>query len=269
MRFAAIKLAIVSILFVSIAAADVPNEITYQGRLKEAGQLITATRTMVFKLYSVSTGGSDIWSSGNQSVSVKNGIFAVKLSPIVDWRTKDIWIETIIDNKILSPREKLTAQVFALHARTSEDIEKSAGSIHFSVGQSTFVTISDSGYVGIGTSEPSNKIDIQGGGIKIVKSYTNVPIGSWTDIDINNSQTGALYIVRVGRTADTPDTRMYLVLFSGSYYGSTAVIVSTVESGVGSAITATFQGSGSGLGPYKLQISPSYTANVEVSKIGP
>lgn len=149
-------------IFSSSLFAEVPNEITYQGRLKEASQVVTGTRTMCFKIYNVSEGGSDLWSSGNRSVNVKNGIFSEKLSPNVDWRSKDFWIETIIDNKILSPREKLTAQVFALHSRTSEDIEKSSGNIHFAIAGSTYIVIGSTGNVGIGTNNPTALLDVKG-----------------------------------------------------------------------------------------------------------
>ncbi|MBN1824277.1 MAG: hypothetical protein JW803_08165 [Endomicrobiales bacterium] len=138
--------------------AEVPNEITYTGRLREYGQAASGTKTIRFTIYDASSGGNQKWTSGDVSVTVTNGVFTQTLSPNVDWRGGSFWIETIISGKVLSPREKLTTQVFALHSRTAEDVEKASGqNIHFSVGNSTYVVILATGTVQInGSLEVSN-----------------------------------------------------------------------------------------------------------------
>ncbi|MBN1824270.1 MAG: hypothetical protein JW803_08130 [Endomicrobiales bacterium] len=131
---------------ISIVYAEVPNEITYTGRLREYGQPASGTKTMCFKIFDASSAGNQVWTSGNQSVTISNGVFTYKLQPTgVDWRVKDYWLETIISDKILSPREKLTSQVYALHSKTAEDIERSNGTIHFSIGTSTYASLSTDG----------------------------------------------------------------------------------------------------------------------------
>ncbi|HQR12507.1 MAG TPA: hypothetical protein PLW68_14375 [Casimicrobiaceae bacterium] len=64
------------------AGAAVPLEINYQGRLTDAAsQPVNATVPMVFKLYSVASGGSALYSEA-QSVTVSNGIFSVAIGSV-------------------------------------------------------------------------------------------------------------------------------------------------------------------------------------------
>jgi len=167
--------------------AAVPNEITYQGRLKEYGQAITGTRTMCFKIYDAATDGHEKWSSGNTSVTITNGLFSKILSPSLDWRGRDYYIETIISGKILAPREKITAQIYALHSQTAEDITKSEGAIHFCIGESTPVIVQGDGKIGVGTTQPQAKLDVNGdiradsmfiGGSLVVPVYAGVTPGT-------------------------------------------------------------------------------------------
>ena len=90
------------IFFVFIAnfvIADVPNEIRYNGKLKEYRTEVNANKNMNFKIYDQFTGGTANWESGNKSVVVSSGIFSVVLNPDVDWRGKDYYLEIEIDSK--------------------------------------------------------------------------------------------------------------------------------------------------------------------------
>jgi len=123
--------------------AGVPDEISYQGRLREYGQPATGNRTMNFKIYPSATGGIPVWSSGDVIIAVSSGAFNYVLTPIggIDWRLKDYWLETTISGKTLSPREKLTAQVYAIHSRTAEDVSKSSGSVTIKIGDIKCVVV--------------------------------------------------------------------------------------------------------------------------------
>lgn len=158
----AVLLTVSVLIFAMVSLfAGVPNEINYNGRLKEYNQPVTGTRTMCFKIYDAA--GSEKWSSGNVSVVVNGGIFNYKMAPNIDWRGGDFYIETIISDKILSPREKILSSFYAMHSKTAEDVEKPEGSsIHFAVGSSTYVVISSNGNVGIGTTSISYKLDVNG-----------------------------------------------------------------------------------------------------------
>jgi len=108
-------------LFVAYCYADVPNEIRYNGKLKEYRMEVNGTKQMNFKFYSEPTGGTALWESGTQSVKVSSGIFTYVIKPgSVDWRNKDIYLEIVIDNNVLEPREKLLAVPYSLHSNTTE-----------------------------------------------------------------------------------------------------------------------------------------------------
>jgi len=110
----------------TICFAVVPNEIRYNGRLKSYQAPVNGARLVNFKIYPSETGGTPAWESGNKSIEVKDGIFSYVLSPdTVDWRGKDYWLEIAVDNKVLTPREKLVSQVYALHASSAEHISSS------------------------------------------------------------------------------------------------------------------------------------------------
>jgi len=125
--------------------ADVPNEITYNGRLREYGQPITATRTMNFKIYDDASAGASPWGSGNVTVAVSSGVFSYILSPQnVDWKKKDYWLETTVEGKVLSPREKLTSHIYALHAQEAENIN-SDSKVSFSINNTEYMSIETNG----------------------------------------------------------------------------------------------------------------------------
>ncbi|MEE8575871.1 MAG: hypothetical protein V3T31_01330, partial [candidate division Zixibacteria bacterium] len=111
------------LLLAATAIAEVPQTITYQGRLTDTGgQPVDATVSMVFTIYDTPTGTPGIWYSGIQPVLVENGLFVYQLgsvNPLAD----DIFTDTLrwlgiqvgADAEI-APRIKMTSQAFAYHA---------------------------------------------------------------------------------------------------------------------------------------------------------
>ena len=100
--------------------AQVPNEITYNGKIKSYRQEVNGQKEIKFKIYPTETDGTAAWESETKTVQVSSGVFSVSLSPTVDWRNKDYYIEMEVENKKLSPRQKLTAMPYSLHSATSE-----------------------------------------------------------------------------------------------------------------------------------------------------
>ena len=182
--------------------ADVPNEIRYNGKLKEYRTEVNATKTMNFKIYNQLTGGTAKWESGNQSVVVSSGIFSVVLNPDIDWRQKDCYLEIEIENKKLEPREKLTAVPYSLHSNTTESATVKENS-EFSVtvgSDKKFVVDSNGAKEIIGTTEyfmvPKGAIIIWSGAV------SDIPTG-WVLCDGTNG---------------TPDLRDRFVLGAGHNY---------------------------------------------------
>jgi len=204
--------------------SDVPNEIEYQGRLKESGEYVNGIRNMKFNIYSTPTEGIPVWTSENTSVNVSSGVFSCILSPNVDWRNSNYWIETIVENKVFSPRQKITSQVYALHSKTSEDISKLNSPIYFSIGTSTVATITSEKFnIEIGTLNVQGKIKEYGNeliprGVIVMwsGSISNIPSG-WALCD------GRTYTAPDGTQVTTPDLRDRFIVGAGNSYspGST------------------------------------------------
>src|SRR5688572_14959273 len=105
---------VLMIWIASTAWAGVPNRITYQGTLKEAGVPVNASRSMQFRLTN-SNGTVVYWSSGNVPVNVTQGLFSTVLSPAgVDWPNIFPYIEVSVEGQLLLPREPVTATAYAL-----------------------------------------------------------------------------------------------------------------------------------------------------------
>jgi len=112
---------ILILMFVITCAASVyagaPYEIRYNGKLKTYGSDANGSKNMNFLIFDGLTGGSLLWQSGSQSVSVSSGIFSYVMQPSnVNWQVKDCYLEVVIDGKVMTPREKLTSVPYAIHA---------------------------------------------------------------------------------------------------------------------------------------------------------
>ncbi|MDH3976261.1 MAG: hypothetical protein OEV42_18500 [Deltaproteobacteria bacterium] len=130
-RLAAIIMGAV-LLAGTIATADVPGTINYQGKLTDSvGSPVTATPNITFSIYSTSSGGGAIWSETQNSVSVSNGIFSVQLgsvTPIDNTKLPqaDLWLGVnVAGDGEMTPRQKLANTPFAVKAGTID----SAGSV--------------------------------------------------------------------------------------------------------------------------------------------
>jgi len=100
---------------------------------------------MNFKIYDDANVGASPWGSGNVSVTVSSGVFSYILTPQnVDWKRKDYWLETTIEGKVLSPREKLTSHIYALHSQEAESIN-SDSRVGFSINNTEYMSIETNG----------------------------------------------------------------------------------------------------------------------------
>jgi hypothetical protein len=96
---------------------------SYQGQLLSAsGNPITNPSTpMVFRLYTVASGGTPCWSE-SRTVDVRNSVFSVLLGQTTAINSaclaSDTYLELVVSGETLTPRERLTSVAHAVEAST-------------------------------------------------------------------------------------------------------------------------------------------------------
>ncbi|MDR1941133.1 MAG: phage tail protein [Endomicrobium sp.] len=158
---------IAAAVFCAISYAEVTNEIRYSGRLKAYQAPVNGQTTLRFTLYGDENGINSLWTSGDMQVSVTSGIFTCILRPEnVDWRKKDVWLELRVNGNTLLPREKVMAQMYAIHSYSAEKLS-SNGEIEVKAGNTVF-------YIGA----KNNKAYVRDEGSSEVKYIEGVPAGT-------------------------------------------------------------------------------------------
>jgi hypothetical protein len=161
-----------------IAVAQIPRLINLQGRLTDdAGNVVPdGDYQVTFAIYNLGLGGSQLWTSGEQTVTVTGGMFNYILglyTPIpshVFVDSPDRWVGITIGSSPESlPRIKLTSGAYAYHALRSDTAEYSLGGLGGgwvnNVSIVSLIETRDS--VGIGTSDPEHKLDVLSSGTSI------------------------------------------------------------------------------------------------------
>jgi len=127
---------------------DVPDQITYQGRLLFNGLPVTSATDIRFKLYD-GAAGTERWSEDHTITPDSDGIYTVVMGETIaipdDY--DELWLELILDPTgtptTLSPRKKLTSSPFVLRAGELPDLYVS-------------------GNVGIGNPAPDTRLSVSG-----------------------------------------------------------------------------------------------------------
>ncbi|MFC1848881.1 hypothetical protein ACFL27_01620 [candidate division CSSED10-310 bacterium] len=116
-----ICLMMIAVLSLSIQAFAVPPYINYQGKLADnAGQPITGTVNLTFKIYDVDSGGVALWTEVHNSVAVEEGIVSLELGMFTTLDLdfdNDYWLGVQVgaDNE-MTPRKRLTSASFSFRA---------------------------------------------------------------------------------------------------------------------------------------------------------
>jgi hypothetical protein len=119
--------ALISFLVCVVPAwAQAPNLVNYQGVLKDSGgNPLTGTYSITFSLYSVSSGGTALWTETQGSVSVSNGLFSVLLGSVTPLTPSEFsgtnrWLGvTVGGDPEMTPRQRIASVPYSLRSSDS------------------------------------------------------------------------------------------------------------------------------------------------------
>ena len=168
----ATTLIIVVMALAPLATAEVPQLINYQGRLTDGtgNPVPNGSYQITFTIYDAAAGGNTKWTSGAQAVAVTDGLFTYQLGSAVQL-PHDIATDTLrwlgikvgSDPEIV-PRTKMTSVAYAYHALRADtaDVALSPDNDWTGAGTGAMYTTNLTDDVGIGTSSPDYKLDVNG-----------------------------------------------------------------------------------------------------------
>ena len=250
----------VLMLVATVARADVPALMSYQGRLQNSsGAPLDGTFSISFAMYDAASGGSAVWTE-TQSVVVNEGLFIVLLGAVTPMPTdlfsapvRYLGIKVGTDPE-MTPRRQIVAAAYARHAQSADvatgiadgaivdadispsaniDPAKIAGTALTVGGANTFsgdATFLDSAMVvsgnkvviGRNTAPAANDV------LGLKRSLASSVVSSGARIDLANSGTGKL--IGLASTADAAGDFAAGVYSNGSADGDSAFGVYGVAS---------------------------------------
>ncbi len=114
----------------SVPDNPIPHQLNVQGVLRNAGgEVVNGTYNMVFSLWDQQTGGSGLFNSGSQSITVTGGVFNtyLNLGTTDPFKNRDsVWLQIQIGSDPPLPRRPITAVGFAYQAEHAEVCDEAA-----------------------------------------------------------------------------------------------------------------------------------------------
>jgi microcystin-dependent protein len=156
-----------------------PNILSFQGRVTDLSDTpITASTSLTFKLYNVSSGGTALWTGSCNVTPDQDGVFEVILGSecgsaipeTVFSENTDTYLGiTVGTDSEMTPRQRVTAAAYALNADTLDGFDSSQAPEANEV-----VVLDSSGYLSFGVTDPQ----ISSGSDIILSPTNNVGIGT-------------------------------------------------------------------------------------------
>jgi hypothetical protein len=142
---------------------SVPRTMTYQAILKDGdgNPIPNESKDIIFRIYDDPAAGELEWDETIQITTDDGGYFTATLSNLEIPFDEDYWLELEVDSEILSPRQKLNMVAYAAVSDTADYARMASGGGWVDDGPSVRLETS-SDYVGIGTSNPTNKLHVVG-----------------------------------------------------------------------------------------------------------
>jgi hypothetical protein len=122
-------IAVIFSISLFVLTAQVPQLINYQGFLKDNnGQPLDGQVKLEFRIYSVQTGGTAMWSESRNQVEVKNGIFNVLLGSVEPFLAEIFqtpgsrFLEIVVNDNVMPKRFQITSVAYAIRSEIADDI---------------------------------------------------------------------------------------------------------------------------------------------------
>ena len=119
------RILFIALLFSAATALAVPQQIDYQGSLaRPDGTPLDTTVTMTFRLYTLSAGGTTLWTETRPAVTSAGGLFAVPLGsvtilPDTVFNRAEVWLGlTVGNNTEMTPRVRIVSVGYSYRVGT-------------------------------------------------------------------------------------------------------------------------------------------------------
>jgi len=199
-------LALALVSTAGVSQAQVPEKMDYQVMLTDAANQPLADQavTLVFRIYTLAVGGSQLWTE-TQSVTTNSiGVVSVVLgsvNPLTVSFTAPRWLQVEVNGEIMSPRRELVA---APYARQADNADRLGGTAAGSFALSS--TLSTAGTI----NSPGNPVDwtkLKSVPAGFADGTDNAGTGDGNSLDApDGSPVNALYIDSNGNVVVNDDT---------------------------------------------------------------